>query len=205
MEIFWNKNLSEFLSWKITDKGLNGWKIKIYKTYPRNHIISNQKISKKYLPKLLFINFISNLSILYLISGNPQICQWVPSVQLVQDIRVLKEDFQLPVKLQQKQNYHTSWSNLVDTKSKVQSSKLDAISSRCDELRIQNIFCNTNNRVFWKFKSIKNLFKTVHYLHTESRSYSVSLLSSYVLQIYTSIKYSSNKNYSFLENSYLLL
>ena len=112
-----------------------------------------------YLSKLLFINFILNLSILYLISGNHQICHWVPWVQLAQDIRVLKEDFQVPVKLQQTRNYQTSWSNLVDTKFKVQSSKLDAISSRCDESRIQNIFCNTNNRVSWKFKSIKIYLK----------------------------------------------
>ena len=109
--------------------------------------------------KLLFINFILNLSILYLISGNPQICHWVPWVQLAQDIRVLKEDFQVPVKLQQTRNYQTSWSNLADTKFKVQSSKLDAISSRCDESRIQNIFCNTNNTVSWKFKSIKIYLK----------------------------------------------
>ena len=97
------------------------------------------------LPKLLSINLNLNLSTLYRISGNPQKCHWVPSVQLAQDIRVLKEDFQVPVKLQQKQNYHKSWSNLADTKFKVQSSKLDAISSRCDESRIKNIFCNTNN------------------------------------------------------------
>ena len=134
----------------------------------------------KKLPKLLSINLNLNLSTLYRISGKPQKCHWVPSVQLAQVIRVLKEDFQVPVKLQQKQNYHTSWSNNADTKFKVQSSKLDAISSRRDESRIKNIFCNTNNRVSWKFKSIKIYLK----LYTTHWVWKLFCLSTFQLYFY---------------------